>query len=395
MSVILFVHQAAELYGSDKVLLYLVEGIVAQGRYQPVVVVPEEGPLIDVLRRAGAEVHVATVAKIRRSAFTPSGLLKLVAQTWRARAELHRIVAGRRVAVVHSNTVAVLGGAAYAKWHRVPHLWHVHEIIESPRVVSQGFPWLIRTLADHVVSNSTLTQAWLLRWQPALKARSRVVFNGLPEQGPVDPADAARFRTSLGLNPGDVLAVLAGRLNSWKGQGLLLDALAVLQAAGDAPNLKVAIVGDTPPEQPHWRHLLEEQVRTLKLGDRVHFVPFVEDIRPVWSAADIAVVPSTEPEPFGMVAIEAMAASVPVIAAAHGGLLDIVQDDVTGLTFMPRNASALASSLKALADDASRRRRMGEAGREVQRQRFSARSTSDAFHAIYDGIEAARRGRSE
>ena len=63
---VLFVHQAAEMYGSDKVLLYLVTGLLRRGRYWPIVVVPEEGPLVDALRSEGVEVHVCEIAKVKR-----------------------------------------------------------------------------------------------------------------------------------------------------------------------------------------------------------------------------------------------------------------------------------------------------------------------------------------
>jgi glycosyltransferase involved in cell wall biosynthesis len=91
----------------------------------------------------------------------------------------------------------------------------------------------------------------------------------------------------------------------------------------------------------------------------------------VWRATDIAVVPSTEPEPFGMVAIEAMACALPVVAAAHGGLLDIVQHDITGLQFEPCNAQALADALLRLATDPQLRQRLGQAGARRQATLFS------------------------
>jgi len=106
----------------------------------------------------------------------------------------------------------------------------------------------------------------------------------------------------------------------------------------------------------------------------VHFVAFRADIYPVWRASDIAVVPSIEPEPFGLVAIEAMACGVPVVAAAHGGLLDIVEHEVSGLLFTPRDVDALAHSLLRLAGDAALRQRLGAAGKLRQAAQFSIQS---------------------
>lgn len=381
--VVLFVHQAAEMYGSDKVLLYIVQGLRARGRIWPVVVLPETGPLLHQLQAAGVETHVSEVAKVSRAAFTPMGLPRLVARMWRAVALYDAILAGRPVGVVHSNTLAVLAGAAWAFRRRVQHVWHVHEIILMPRVVSWAFPRLVRWFSDRVVSNSTLTAQWLLGHQPALAGRSLVVFNGLPGQEPASGAAVTAFRARVGVADGALMLVLAGRLNHWKGQGLLIEAAALLHAQGRLGASRFAIVGDAAPGQGHWRETLQAQVAAAGLTAHFHFESFVDDIRCVWQAADIAVVPSTEPEPFGMVAIEAMAAGVPVVAAGHGGLLDIVEHERSGLLFQPRDAAALAQSLGALMEDAGLRQRLGKAGRVRQQALFSADSQVQALEHLY------------
>ncbi|MGM9484249.1 glycosyltransferase family 4 protein [Roseateles sp. NT4] len=382
----LFVHQSAEMYGSDKVLLYIVTGLLARGRYWPIVVVPSEGPLVEALRGSGVEVHVAEIAKVARAVFTPRGFLGLIGQMRTAIRDYDKVVAGRRIELVHSNTLAVLGGAAWAWRRKVRHLWHVHEIIISPRLVSKAFPRLVSMASDKVISNSTLTERWLVTEQPSLQPRSVVVFNGLPPQGEVSADAAEAFRRRTGARPGDLLVVLAGRLNRLKGQGLLIDAIARLKARGMLPALHVAIVGDVFAGQEIWRTRLVDQVAEAGLGEHISFVPFVDDIRPVWSAADIAVVPSTEPESFGMVAIEAMAAAVPVIAAGHGGVLDIVEHDSTGLLFTPCDVEALAQALLKLAHDPALRARLGAEGRRHQLSRFSAESQIAGVEQVYDGM---------
>jgi glycosyltransferase involved in cell wall biosynthesis len=120
----------------------------------------------------------------------------------------------------------------------------------------------------------------------------------------------------------------------------------------------------------------------------VQFVRFVADIYPVWSASDIAVVPSLEPEPFGMVAIEAMACGLPVLAARHGGLLDIVEDGVTGLFFEPRDARSLAEMLFRLLKDPQLRARMGVAGAQRQRAMFSLQTQIERTRAVCHELAA-------
>ena len=380
---VLFVHQASELYGSDKVLLYLASGMVGRPHFWPIVVLPDRGPLWDELVAAGVEVHVGEIAKVKRSVFSPGGFVGLLRKLRVTLKHYDAIVAGRPIALVHSNTLAVLGGVFWAWRRRTLHLWHVHEIILSPTLVSKAFPLLARLGSDKLMSNSTLTERWLLDTQPALKSRSVVVFNGLPVQAEPPPLAVDAFRATTAAAPGDLLIVLAGRLNHWKGQGLLIEAAHLLGLQGGLAGVHFLLVGDVALGQDSVRDQLVAQVAELGLSASFSFVPFVADIRPVWAAAAIAVVPSTEPEPFGMVAIEAMAAGVPVVAAAHGGLLDIVEHERTGLLFAPRDAQALALALQRLIAQPELRQVLGQAGRLRQVALFSASSQVAATEQVY------------
>lgn len=118
--------------------------------------------LYAALLASGVEVHVGEVAKISRAVCTPLGLFRLVLQTFKSIRNLDRVVHGRPLAVVHSNTLAVLSGAVWAFLRRKKHLWHVHEIILSPKLVSKALPYILSRLSDRVMSNSTLTESWLL-----------------------------------------------------------------------------------------------------------------------------------------------------------------------------------------------------------------------------------------
>ncbi len=383
MKIVLFVHQSAEMYGSDKVLLLVAQGLRTGGQFHPVVVLPEAGPLHVALMASGVEVHVGVVAKISRSVVTPAGLFRLFKQTFQAIRSLDRIVDGREIAVVHSNTLAVLSGAVWAFFRRKKHLWHVHEIILSPKLVSKAFPYLVSKLSDRVMSNSILTERWLLSEQPTLKPRSIVVFNGLPSVKRPSDIEIEIFRTSVGAAAGELVITLAGRINRWKGQALLIEAAAELKRRNRADLLRIVIVGGAAPGLEDLPAQLKEQADSAGLEKQCHFVSFVDDIWPVWFGTDIAVVPSTEPEPFGMVAIEAMAAGVPVIAAAHGGLLDIVLPDETGILFTPRDAIALADAIDKLVSDKALRKSLGDSGIKRQRELFSVESQVEQTEKIY------------
>lgn len=371
LPLLVFIHGSADLYGSDKVFLNIVCACARLQRYQACVVLHEDGPLRARLAAAGVEVHVRPVGKITRAMLGARAPFALAAALLRAKRDFDCVVHGRRVALVYSNTLAVLGGAFWA-WRRgLPHLWHVHEIVVSPAVAGKGLAWLVARSARTVICNSRRTRDWLLLQVPSVAERAHVVFNGMAPLREVQPQEVQALREQIALPADAVLVTLAGRLNRMKGQSLLIDALALLRQRGRLEGLHVLIIGDTLPGQELIKQRLQDRVDAAGLQDRVHFLPFAADIAPVWAATDVACVPSIEPESFGLVAIEAMSLGKPVIAAAHGGLLDVVRDGHTGLLFEPGDAEQLAAALATLAANAPFRSALGTAGRQRQLAEFN------------------------
>ncbi|MCJ7602650.1 MAG: glycosyltransferase family 4 protein [Desulfobulbaceae bacterium] len=381
MITILYVHQGSELYGSDKVLLNIVKGLDRK-RFKPIIVLPEDGPLVEELTKAGIEIHFAPVVKISRKIFGPIGLLTLPFSIVGAIRKIDRVLKGRRIDMVHSNTLAVLAGAVWARLRNVKHLWHVHEIIRSPMSARKGFPLLIRLLADQAVCNSVATGNWLTSEQPALANKTLVVWNGIEAISPPDSLAVRNFRDSLKISADDLLVTLVGRISLWKGQKLFVDAARMIREKGHQ-NVRCLIVGGVFPGQEHIKKELEEHIDESGGAQYVKIVDFTNDIDVVWQATDLAVVPSTEPEPFGMVAIEAMRAGKPVIASNHGGLQEIVEHGKTGILFPPGDAVAFAGALIDLITKPDKRRTMGEAGKKRQEELFSVEAQVNQISKCY------------
>lgn len=384
---LLLVHHDADLYGADQSLLRLVRALLAAG-WQPIVLVPRNGPLLPLLQAAGAEVHIGPVVKVSRQLLGPMALWRLPWALLDAMHFIRRAVAGRQVQLVYSNSIAVLGGALWALLHGLPRVWHVREIVLAPPVVARAYPWLLRWMGGWCICNSGPTRAWITTAQPALAARSSVVWNGLEDTPAPDAslrASAQAWRRGLGIGADELVVALVGRINRWKGQSVLVDAAALLRAQG-VQGVRFVLVGDVVDGQHVHRDALQRQVAAAGLQAQVLLTGFTADVAPVWAAADVAVVPSVDPEPFGRVAIEAMAHGLPVVGTAHGGLLDIIDPEVTGLLVPPGDAAALAAALQRLLGDAALRQRLGQAGRARQQRLFTQRSHDEQVLALVDQV---------
>lgn len=382
--IIFFVHQSADLYGSDRVLLALVSKLDRE-EFLPIVLLPVDGPLVAELQAAGVEYHVLPISRLSRATLSLRGLLGLPANLIVSLRAINRVLKGRHVDLVHSNTLAVLSGAIWARWHRVPHVWHVHEIILNPKFVRKIYALLLNWFADCIICVSHATKANLLQDKPALASKIQVVWNGLARDTSVDVVDVRQYQHSVDMRDGEVLVALVGRINRWKGQSLLVEAAGILWQQG-VRNLRFVIVGSVVPGQEHFLIALQQAISESPARKCFVLQPFAQDVWPIWDACDLAVIPSTEPEPFGMVALEAMAASKPVIAANHGGLAEIVVQGETGLLVPPGDATALADAIKRLAADVKLRRQMGEAGLLRYRREFTLDCYVENMVKVYEQI---------
>jgi L-malate glycosyltransferase len=218
--------------------------------------------------------------------------------------------------------------------------------------------------ATKVVANSSAAEQMLLA--EGLAARSvAVIANG------VDPtAFPARKRAREGRS-----IITVANLRPEKGHETLVAAAAHL--AAEFPGVRFQIVGDGPR-----RAALESLVRAKGLGDRVTFLGHREDVARLLFEADLFVLPSRS-EAFPNAAIEAMAAGLPVIASAVGGLFDLIDHERTGMLVPPDDPAALAATLRALLRDPASAARLGDAARTHIAERYSFDRMVTAFQDLY------------
>jgi glycosyltransferase involved in cell wall biosynthesis len=234
---------------------------------------------------------------------------------------------------------------------RIPVVLWVH-------MAGDGRHWLDRLALRHrpdlVLCNSDFSRASLWRWS-ARAPLERIYY---PVSVPIDPGPESRqaLRRSLGASDADVVVVQVSRLEAWKGQHVLLSALARLR---DLPNWRCWIVGGAErPKEAAYLSELQAIVANAGIGSRVRFVGERSDVPAVLRAADVFCQVNAAPEPFGLALIEALHAGLPVVTSRGGGALEIV-DDSCGVLTPGEDTSAVAAALKSLVTDAGARARLG------------------------------------
>ncbi len=347
-----------------------------RARYEPVVVLPFPGELVDALRRAGIEVLVRPLSVLRRELAHPRGVVSIASALVRDAGWLAALIRRRRIGLVHSNTSVVLGGAAAAALTRVPHVWHVREIY--PRLTA-AWPLYRRVL---------LTAAAL----PCVSRAAAAQFAGaqrvlvLPDGLAVDARRTPRSeaRRALGLDPDAPVIAVLGRISDWKGQDVLVRALAepALRRLG-AIGL---IAGEPWPGTEDRVAALQQLAGELGIRDRVRLVGFRPDVETVYGAADVVAVPSTRPDPLPGAAIEAAAAGCAIVASAHGGLPEILRDGETGRLVTPGDAGALALAAAGLLGDERERERLGSSAASDVRGRFASARQINSIQSLYDSV---------
>ncbi len=381
MKAVLFIHQSAELYGSDKTLLFLVKNL-DKTNYFPVVVIPSEGPLKTELEKTGCKVVIAPVLKLYRKMFSPANLFRFIRDIQNGLKTLKELHQQHHFDVIYSNTLAVLLGTFFARKSKIKHLWHVHEIIESPKLFTKLFVYLLKHKSTTTLVYNSLATATFWNQNPEMKAKTHVVHNGLeiPKETPQDTIVALR-KDYFKVSQDEVVIGLVGRISRWKGQLVLLKAFEMIQQ--NYPQARLVFIGSPPPAQNHFLETLQHEITSRNLNEKAIIIPFQETISAFWSSIDIAVVASTEPEPFGLVAVEAMLAKKPVIGANHGGLTEIIEEGQTGFLVTPKSETDLAEKLALLIQNKTLREEMGEKGNLRATKYFSVESYVSSFEKLF------------
>lgn len=378
---ILYLHAGSEMYGADKVLLELVSGLDKQ-KFHPIIILPSEGVLAVALRQRDIEVHIVSYPILRRKYFNLQGVLKYVNGYFKATNRIYKIVKNRKINLLHVNTIAVLEGIALKRKLKVPLIWHVHEIITTPRIVYKVTSLLLGRYADQVIAVSNAVAQHLVNSGKVDKEKIKVIYNGVDNKV-FNPNVKIDYLFDEFNVPKDSIRVgMIGRVNAWKGQMDFLKATAPLLE--QHPKLYLFMVGGVFKGEEQRMTDLKNAVAALPYHERIIISDFRKDTPNLHNFFDIFVLPSTRPDPLPTVVLEAMATGKPVIGYSHGGITEMVKDKYNGLLVSPNEPKFLAKSINQLLTNKELRMITGKNSLKRQNKYFSVYTYISNFSKLYD-----------
>ncbi|WP_417671295.1 glycosyltransferase family 4 protein [Roseibium sp.] len=345
------------------------------------IVVSQGGRMVEELEAIGAT-HITLPVKSKNPV-----------QIWRNAAQLQKVIRENGVDLIHARSRAPAWSALWAaRREKISFVTTYHGIYNQTNAL-KGFYNSVMARGDAVIANSEYTANLIRQRHPFARDRITVVHRGsdltalAPES--VSEDRKAALRDNWGIADKRPVVLNLARLTAWKGQRVVIDAMAELARSGDTKTIAV-LAGDSQGREAYlWD--LRDRIARNKLQKRVFLVGHCSDVPAALALADISVVASVEPEAFGRAAVEAQAANVPVIVSDLGAVPEtvlappeVIEDERTGWRVPPGDHVALAVAIRmalGLSDDA--RNDLTDRAANHVRASFSVESMCAATINVY------------
>lgn len=345
-------------------------------------VASEGGAMVREIERCGGE-HIALPLASKNPLSIRANIERLAA-----------LITERGVDIVHARSRAPAWSAYYAAQQTG------RPLVTTVHAPYNGRSWLKRRYnsvmarGDRVIAISHYVADYVRKNFGTPEDRLRVIYRGI-DLDIFDPARVSQERViQLARQwrlPDDApVIMLPGRLTRWKGQTVLLEALARL----GRQDVRCLLVGSDQGRNAYRREL-EQQIATLGLQPVVHLVGECRDMPAAYMLADVVVHASTDPEGFGRIIAEAQSMGRPVIATAIGAPAETIRDGLTGWLVPPGDAGALAAVLgRVLALGGEAREAFAATAMAHSRILFDKADMTDRTLGVYNELLAGR-GRAQ
>jgi glycosyltransferase involved in cell wall biosynthesis len=377
---VLLVNNSADAYGASRSLLRLAGRLEDVG-HEPVVLLPETGPLDDRLRSAGIRTVIfPSLRVITRPVLSSWRILPWLAGFLPSVIALARLLRREKIDIVHTNTGVIVSSALAARIAARPHVWHIRDWFQEFGPLWKPYSCYILANADRILCVSEA-----IAGQFPHSNKIEVLNNGFDlDEFPEPTSDErARARNRWNISPEQLVIGTVGRIKfKRKGQEFLLQAVKLLRELGiDATCLLAG--GPAPGAEGQ---IVEMEKLAAELAVPTIFTGELPNARLAYAAMDIFVLPSAQPEPFGGVVMEAMALGLPVVGTNIGGTVEQIVDGETGFLVPPADPAAIAEAIGKLAAEPERARHMGACGRRRVAENFNIAAMTGRIMEVYEDV---------
>jgi glycosyltransferase involved in cell wall biosynthesis len=313
---------------------------------------------------------------------------------------LCKLIQENQIDIVYTDTVLILDGALAAKVCGVPHIWHIKEWIGQQGRVKFWLPdrllvKFIANLSTYVIVMTNFIGQIFDKYKAGDNVQ--VIYDGVDLADFQGDLGGRALRKEIGiLNDRFVVAMSASLSSTWKRHEVFIKMASILTR--QFPNLAFVAFGPEPRKHKNliynrpWKYFqdLKEKVGELGLSDRFYWAGFCSNIPQMMDAIDLLVHPC-ENEPFGRVAIEAMAACRPVVGPNRGGIAESVIHQSTGLLVEPSDPKAFAEGVGFLVQNSQKMREFGLNGRRHVESKFSLNGHVEKITNLYKRSQGKSR----
>ncbi|WP_207063958.1 glycosyltransferase [Motiliproteus sp. SC1-56] len=375
MSKIIFFHQGADEYGSDKILALVASNLAKNNQVK--VILDSSGPLIGKLNELGVEdVCVSQLAVVRRvNVNSLKSLFAFLFYLWKSVILVRSLISSYAPDIVYVNTLAVISPLIASIGKKVTVVHHLHEIQQSPKFICSLLYSFSGALSDIVVCVSDSVRNNFIDMSFFGKSKAIVVNNGLPDS---DVCEMDRRLTLSSIedafvnNDGFLIAYVA-RLHFWKGQLEFLDVVKILKDRYGL-KFKVAFYGDVFPGYESIWEELKQKADCLNISSCINFFGFRRDAAALFSVSDVSIMGSVQPDPLPTIVLESMQQGTPVIGYGHGGICEMIENNYSGIIVPPCDKEMMADAIYQVCANASFRNKLGDNAKSRFQEKFSVDS---------------------
>jgi glycosyltransferase involved in cell wall biosynthesis len=299
-------------------------------------------------------------------------------QTWwghKYQKQISNLIRANQIDVIHTSTIVNREGAIAAKRNRLPHVWHVRELIGGNTYYN--FPrfrsWVsfVEKHADFLIANSQATAQNLKLYFP--QSKIKCIPNGIDPTG----YNIKRHQDKEKL----VIAMVGNVTSRLKNHEFFIETVSFLK---NKPHVAFRIYGALPSETDPYYRGLKSQIDQNGLAEILTFKGHQQS-EVIMADIDILFHPMGQ-ESFGRIFIEAMAGGIPIVSVDNGGAVELVRNDVNGFRVPENDAPAAASALEKMLNSTELRSRLGRNGRDIVEKEYTLELLAQNLSSVYKSL---------